>query len=55
MALGDGMNDYAMIEKVGFGVVMENGVDELKKIAKYITVSNDDDGVAKAIEQFVLK
>ena len=55
MALGDGMNDYAMIEKVGFGVVMENGTEELKAIAKYITVSNDEDGVAKAIEQFVLK
>ena len=55
MALGDGMNDYAMIEKVGFGVVMENGVDELKQIAKHITASNDEDGVAKAIEQFVLR
>ncbi len=55
MALGDGMNDYAMIKKVGFGVVMENGVDELKKIAKHITASNDEDGVVKAIEQFVLK
>lgn len=55
MAFGDGMNDYAMIEKVGLGVVMENGTPELKKIAKYITASNDDDGVAKAIEKFVLK
>ena len=55
MALGDGMNDYAMIEKVGFGVVMENGTEEMKKIADYITVTNDEDGVAKAIQQFVLK
>lgn len=55
MALGDGMNDYAMIEKVGFGVVMENGAEELKKIAACITDTNDNDGVAKAIEQYVLK
>lgn len=55
MACGDGMNDYEMIKKVGFGVVMENGTDELKKIADYITATNDEDGVAKAIEKFVLK
>lgn len=55
MACGDGMNDYEMIKKVGFGVVMENGAEELKKIADHITVSNNEDGVAKAIERFVLK
>ena len=55
MAFGDGMNDYAMIKKVGFGVVMENGVPELKEIASYITETNDEDGVAKAIQKFVLK
>lgn len=55
MACGDGMNDYEMIKKVGFGVVMENGAEELKKIADYITVTNDEDGVAKAIQKFVLK
>lgn len=55
MACGDGMNDYEMIKKVGFGVVMENGTEELKKIADYITETNDEDGVAKAIQKFVLK
>lgn len=55
MALGDGMNDYEMIKKVGFGVVMENGTKEMKEIADYITATNDEDGVAKAIEKFVLK
>ena len=54
MACGDGMNDYAMIQKVGVGVVMENGTEELKEIADYITVSNDDDGVAEVIERMVL-
>lgn len=54
MACGDGMNDYEMIEKVGFGVAMENGNPKVKEIADYVTVSNVEDGVAKAIEKFVL-
>lgn len=54
MACGDGLNDRAMIEEVGFGVAMENAMEEVKKVADYITVSNDEDGVAKAIEKFVL-
>lgn len=55
MACGDGMNDYEMIEKVGFGVAMENGNPKVKEIADYVTVSNEEDGVAKAIEKFVLE
>ncbi len=55
MAFGDGMNDYEMVKKVGVGVVMENGEEELKKIADYICETNDEHGVAKTIEQFVLK
>lgn len=55
MACGDGMNDYDMIERVGFGVVMANGNPRLKEIADYITESNEEDGVAKAIERYVLK
>ncbi len=55
MACGDGMNDYDMLEKVGFGVAMANGNPKLKEIAAYVTVSNEEDGVAKAIEKFVLE
>lgn len=55
MACGDGMNDYEMLKAVGFGVAMENGNPKLKEIADYVTVSNNEDGVAKAIESFVLK
>lgn len=55
MACGDGMNDYDMIERVGFGVVMANGNPRLKEIADYITESNEEDGVAKAIERYVLE
>lgn len=55
MACGDGMNDYAMLKAVGFAVAMENGHEKLKEIADYVTVSNDEDGVAKAICKFALE
>ena len=55
MACGDGMNDLEMLKTVGFGVAMENGRPEVKAVADYITESNDKDGVAKAIEKFVLR
>lgn len=49
MAVGDGENDLSMIQKAGVGVAMKNGIDELKKIADYITGTNEEDGVASAI------
>ena len=55
MACGDGMNDYAMLKMAGIAVAMENACDELKEIADYITATNDEDGVAKAIEKFALQ
>lgn len=55
MACGDGGNDLDMIRTVGLGVAMENAIDEVKAAADYITCSNEEDGVAKAIEKFVLK
>lgn len=55
MACGDGMNDYDMLQTVGLSVAMVNGHPEVKEMADYVTVSNDEDGVAKAIERFVLK
>lgn len=55
MACGDSFNDYEMLEEVGFGVAMENAEEVLKKVADYITDTNDNDGVAKAIERFVLR
>ena len=54
MAIGDEENDRAMLEVVGNPVVMANGNPELKKIAKYITTSNDESGVAYAIRKWVL-
>lgn len=54
MACGDGDNDIAMLREVGFGVAMENAEDDVKVVADYITAKNDENGVAKAIEQFAL-
>lgn len=55
MGFGDGENDLSMMQKAGFGVAMENGEDIIKKAADYVTACNDEDGVALAIEKFVLK
>lgn len=54
MSCGDADNDKELLESSGLAVVMENGLDSMKAIADYITVSNHEDGVAKAIEKFVL-
>jgi Cof subfamily protein (haloacid dehalogenase superfamily) len=56
MAIGDSMNDEAMIRWAGFGVAMLNGDERVKQIARIITErTNDDDGVAGVLEQYVLK
>lgn len=55
MALGDGDNDITMIKEAGLGIAMANAVPELKNIADALTDSNDDDGVARAIERWALK
>ena len=49
MAFGDGLNDLTMIEAAGVGVAMSNAVDEVKRAAKVVTASNDEDGVAKTV------
>ncbi|MDE7095517.1 MAG: HAD-IIB family hydrolase, partial [Anaeroplasmataceae bacterium] len=53
MAIGDAGNDLAMIEMAGIGVAMENSFPEVKKVANFITTSNEDSGVAKALNKFV--
>lgn len=54
MACGDGFNDLTMIRYAGLGVAMANARDEVKESADYVTCSNDEDGVAAAIERFIL-
>ena len=52
---GDGFNDITMIKYAGLGVAMENAQEKVKKAANYITASNDDDGVLKVINKFILE
>ena len=54
MAIGDSQNDIDMLKAAGLSVTMENAHDEMKTIADYVTASNDEEGVAQAIEKFVL-
>lgn len=54
MALGDGTNDLSMIEAAGLGVAMSNAHPLVLAAADHVTTSNDEDGVAKAIRDFVL-
>lgn len=55
LAIGDNHNDLEMLSFVGMPVVMANGVPELKARGWHITGSNDEDGVAAAIEHFALR
>lgn len=54
MTIGDEENDLPMITYAGLGVAMENAVSKVKDAADVITATNDQDGVAKAIETYVL-
>ena len=54
MAVGDSPNDNAMIKAAGIGVAVGNAVDEVKAIADYVTLSNNEDGVAEVVKRFVL-
>lgn len=54
MVCGDGFNDLSMIEFAGMGVAMANAQEVVKKAANYITLSNEEDGVAYAVEEFIL-
>lgn len=52
MTFGDADNDLGMIKAAADGVVMENGLPEVKAVADHITTSNDDDGVAEYLEKY---
>lgn len=54
MAIGDSGNDLAMLRAAALPVAMGNATDQVKTQAKFTTTSNDEDGVAVAIERFVL-
>ncbi len=54
MACGDSPNDSAMIKAAGLGIAVASGEDEVKAIADYVVPSNEEEGVAYAVEKFVL-
>lgn len=54
MAIGDQNNDIEMVMTAGCGVAMGNGTDEIKKVAKYVTDSVENDGFVKAVNKYVL-
>ena len=55
ITIGDSENDISMIEYAGLGIAMGNALDSVKQKADYITDSNDNEGVANAINKFVLE
>lgn len=53
LSFGDGQNDRSIIEYAGTGIAMGNAVDKLKEIADDVTLSNDEDGIAVALEKYL--
>lgn len=54
MAIGDNVNDKEMIENSGLGVVMGNSSDQMKEIADIVVSDNNSDGIAEAVEKYIL-
>lgn len=52
IAFGDGYNDLSMLKLAGMGVAMANAAPEVRAEADYVTLSNEEDGVAAALEHF---
>jgi Cof subfamily protein (haloacid dehalogenase superfamily) len=53
IAIGDGFNDMEMINYAGLGVVMGNAPQELKDMADYVTLTNDQNGIAQVVKMFI--
>jgi Cof subfamily protein (haloacid dehalogenase superfamily) len=53
MALGDNFNDVSMFKRVGRAVAMGNAVDEIKAMCDYVTATNEESGVGKAIMEAI--
>lgn len=54
IAIGDGTADVNMIQMAGTGIAMANAVESVRRCADYITLSNDEDGAAVAIEKAIM-
>jgi len=55
IAVGDGWNDVSMLEYAGLGVAMGNAPEEIRGMCRDVTLSNNEDGVAKVIEKYILR
>ncbi|MGO4270761.1 HAD family hydrolase, partial [Paenibacillus sp. TAF58] len=54
VVFGDDFNDLGLFQMCGFPIAMENAIIELKNCAAHVTTSNDEDGVAVALERLVV-
>jgi len=55
IGVGDSWNDHDLVRTAGLGVAMANAVEPLKRIADYITLSNNEEGVRAVVEKFILR
>ena len=55
IAIGDGVCDVTMIQLAGLGIAMGHSQDSVKACADYVTASNEEDGVAIAVEKVILE
>jgi hypothetical protein len=55
LAMGDGENDAEMLRLAGIGAAMQNAMQAAKEAADVVIPSNNEDGVAAAIQQYVLE
>ncbi|WP_238904081.1 Cof-type HAD-IIB family hydrolase [Clostridium sp. YIM B02506] len=53
IAFGDGHNDASMVKYAGIGIAMANAVDDLKEIADEVTLSNEEDGIAYTLTEYL--
>lgn len=54
IAFGDNYNDIELLKTAGMPIAMGNAKEQLKTIAKYVTLTNDDDGIAYAVDKYIL-
>lgn len=54
LAIGDSRNDVPMLRWAGVGIAMGNALAEVRQSVRYVTATNNEDGVALALERFVL-
>ena len=53
--IGDAHNDVSMFQRSGLSIAMGNAEDDVKSSANHVTTSNEDEGFARAVEQFILQ